>query len=274
MKNIQTRTTSLTWKQWVLRSAATVGLATTALFALNGEASASVDMTKVNETSPQTTTTEASTPVTVKTVRLGDRNDVVKQVQEKVGTNVDGIFGPKTEDAVKDFQAANQLQVDGIVGPKTMQALGIATPTTATTQTTSTNETAKPIQTAAPASNATHSSLIDVALDQLGAPYSWGGQSPQTGFDCSGFIHYVFGTQGIQLPRSAQGLYDMASPTSSPNVGDLVFFTNTYETDAYITHAGIYIGNNSFIHAASSGVEQSNLNNTYWQQHYVGSGSL
>lgn len=108
--------------------------------------------------------------------------------------------------------------------------------------------------------------LISTAQSQVGAPYVWGGQS-SSGFDCSGFIYYAYNQAGKSMSRtSAQGYYDRSYEVSSPQVGDLVFFAGTYKSG--ISHLGIYIGNNQFIHAGSSGVQVTSLSNSYWSQHF------
>ncbi|KUP05103.1 hypothetical protein Q73_13555 [Bacillus coahuilensis m2-6] len=106
-------------------------------------------------------------------------------------------------------------------------------------------------------------SLIAEAKRHIGVPYLWGGTTP-AGFDCSGFLYYVSNQAGYNLSRTnTDGYYMMSKPTSSPVPGDLVFFKNTYK--AGISHLGIYIGNNEFIHASSSaGITISSLSNTYW----------
>lgn len=110
-------------------------------------------------------------------------------------------------------------------------------------------------------------SVINEARALVGSPYSWGGTSPG-GFDCSGFIQYIFASQNITIPRTVSEVWNFAQPVESPSVGDLVFF-ETYKPGP--SHMGIYIGNGEFIHAGeSSGVETSNLNNSYWEPRYLG----
>jgi murein DD-endopeptidase / murein LD-carboxypeptidase len=112
--------------------------------------------------------------------------------------------------------------------------------------------------------------LLPIAKKYIGVPYAWGGTSP-SGFDCSGYITYVFGQLDIQLPRISKDMAKAGEPVkrSELRVGDLVFF-NTYGSD--ISHGGIYIGNNQFIHSQDGkGVSINLLNDPfYWGKRYVG----
>ncbi len=115
-----------------------------------------------------------------------------------------------------------------------------------------------------------HDDIVSSARDQLGTPYLYGGTTP-SGFDCSGFIRYVFNEVGIQLPRTSASQYRAGKSVSKSNleVGDLVFFNTT---GAAPSHSGIYIGSNQFIHASSSnGISISNINDPhYWGSRYIG----
>lgn len=118
----------------------------------------------------------------------------------------------------------------------------------------------------APAASGNTSTLVATANSLLGTPYKWGGAAPG-GFDCSGFIYYVYNKAGINVPRTNTTGYDALSyAVSSPQVGDLVFFKNTYRPG--ISHMGIYIGNNSFIHAGGDRVQITSLNDSYWGKHF------
>ena len=112
--------------------------------------------------------------------------------------------------------------------------------------------------------------IISTAKKYIGVPYLWAGTTP-SGFDCSGYVQYVFKARGINLNRTTTQQYKHGTYVSKANLipGDLVFFQNTYR--AGISHVGIYIGNGQFIHASSSkGVTISYLSNSYWTSHYYG----
>jgi cell wall-associated NlpC family hydrolase len=115
------------------------------------------------------------------------------------------------------------------------------------------------------------SPVVRDALNLEGTPYLWGGNSPGEGFDCSGFVKYVYQRHGIRLPRTA---HQMASALPSLDSrrrqpGDLVFFNTTGEP---YSHVGIYIGNDAFIHSSSSKgqVTVSSLSLPYWWEHFLG----
>jgi LysM repeat protein len=109
--------------------------------------------------------------------------------------------------------------------------------------------------------------VITEAKKYMGVPYVWGGSTP-AGFDCSGFINYVFNQEGYSVPRTVATLWAAGTTDASPQLGDIVFFGQPGATP---THAGIYIGNDQFIHAGTStGVTISYLSNTYWKSIYAG----
>ncbi|KAB7671806.1 LysM peptidoglycan-binding domain-containing protein [Bacillus sp. B1-b2] len=108
--------------------------------------------------------------------------------------------------------------------------------------------------------------IVSVSKKLVGIPYVWGGSST-SGFDCSGFLYYVLNNSGKSIGRySAQGYYDRSYYVDVPSVGDIVYFKNTYKEG--ISHLGIYIGNNEFIHADSSGVRVTSLDNSYYKKHF------
>ena len=117
--------------------------------------------------------------------------------------------------------------------------------------------------------------IIKEAEKYLGYPYVWGGSSPSTSFDCSGFVSWVINHSGWDVGRlGAQGLCNICTPVSSFNVkpGDLVFFTGTYDTPG-VSHVGIYVGNNMMIHCGDP-ISYANLNSNYWQSHFYRYGRL
>ena len=117
--------------------------------------------------------------------------------------------------------------------------------------------------------------IIKEAEKYLGYPYVWGGSSPSTSFDCSGFVSWVINHSGWDVGRlGAQGLCNICTPVSSANVkpGDLVFFIGTYDTPG-VSHVGIYVGNNIMIHCGDP-ISYANLNSNYWQSHFYRYGRL
>ena len=165
--------------------------------------------------------------------QIGDQGTDVAEIQgqlSSVGYDVvaDGDFGPATAEAVKEFQAAHGLAVDGMVGPSTYEAL-----------------LGKTMPQVSRGSNYIVRRVISDSMQYLGVPYSFGGTTP-SGFDCSGFVRYVFANAGIYLPRTADAQYDVGYPVS-------------------------YLGDGNFINASSSrGVAIDNLRGGYWGACYIG----
>jgi len=109
--------------------------------------------------------------------------------------------------------------------------------------------------------------IVDFAKRLEGIPYVYGGYS-MSGFDCSGFIYFLHAQAGLDITRqSSESYFTQTSAVSIPVVGDLVFFQNTYKQG--ISHMGIYIGDNKFIHAGSKNVEVTSLDSSYWKEHFV-----
>ncbi len=123
--------------------------------------------------------------------------------------------------------------------------------------------------------NKTVQLIMDEALKYQGYPYVFGGSNPNTSFDCSGITQWCFQKAGITLPRTAQSQYDAMAhlPLSQAEPGDLIFFHSTYSTADYVTHVGIYVGNNKMYHAGDP-IGYTDLNNSYWQQHLIGAGRI
>jgi cell wall-associated NlpC family hydrolase len=190
--------------------------------------------------------------------QLGDTGNEVIEIQQALASQgydvpVDGDYGPATKAAVAEFQRDNHLAVDGELGSSSYQALlHRALPTT------------------------THKSyfagangIICLARQYLGVPYVWGGSSPN-GFDCSGFVQYVYAQKGIHLPRTADIQATAGRPISKAELmpGDLVFFAGDYVN---ISHVGIYVGNGQMIHASSTyGIAYDSLSRDYRVTHYAG----
>jgi peptidoglycan hydrolase-like protein with peptidoglycan-binding domain len=200
-----------------------------------------------------------SSGVEAATLRVGDRGFDVTVLQDKltsmgykVGAS-DGTFGKQTEQAVKALQADRGMQADGIVGDDTWSILRAANTTVSRglTDGTLVNRT------------------LLMAKRYLGVPYVWGGTTPK-GFDCSGFTQYVFGMNGIDLPRTADLQFEMGVSVRPDQLqpGDLVYFS-TYLPGP--SHSGIYLGEGKFISATSSrGIAIDRLSSSYWGPRYVG----
>lgn len=191
-------------------------------------------------------------------IRLGDEGSEVASIQQRLnelGYNagpVDGDFGPQTAQAVKAFQRSLGLTSDGVVGPFTYRALMGAEMSSRGDM--ATMEARRIVQT---------------ALSYLGVPYVFGGTSP-SGFDCSGFVRYVYAVNGFSLPRTADAQWSSGHGVSYGQLqpGDLVFFS-TYEAGP--SHSGIYVGGGRFISATSSrGVAIDSLYSSYWGSRYIG----
>jgi len=113
-------------------------------------------------------------------------------------------------------------------------------------------------------------SVTATALSLQGAPYAWGGATPE-GFDCSGFTHYVYAQHGISLPRTSEHQYRIGAAVASPELqpGDLVFFSTIAPGPS---HVGLAIGDDRFVHAPSERgrVRVESLAARYWQRRYLG----
>ena len=124
--------------------------------------------------------------------------------------------------------------------------------------------------------DATFAAMLSEAEKYLGYPYVWGGSSPATSFDCSGFVSWVVNHSGWNVGRlGAQGLYNICTRTGSPRPGDLVFFKGTYAAPDPngVTHCGIYVGDGMMIHCGDP-ISYANLNSSYWQAHFYAYGRL
>ena len=189
--------------------------------------------------------------------RMGDQGSEVAEIQGQLanlGYDVaaDGDFGPATVAAVKMFQSNQGLEADGLVGPSTYSAL-----------------MGREMPQVSRSFNSISRRIIAHSMNYIGVPYVFGGTSP-SGFDCSGYVRFVFANAGIYLPRTADAQYEVGMPVSRGELipGDLVFFS-TYDYGA--SHVGIYLGDGSFINASSSrGVAVDSLYSGYWGSCYIG----
>lgn len=226
--------------------------------ALKTAAPKKVEKPKVEEPKEKT-----SQPAQTFTLKEGSSGNEVRELQNRLKAtghythNVTGYFGPITKTSVQRFQKQWSLVDDGIVTQSTWDQL---------IEVSSVHmEHAQP-DSGTP-SNFNVMNLIADAADQLGVPYQWGGVNPD-GFDCSGFIQYVFKQNGVTLPRTVAEQWSVMESVTDLKPGDLVFF-ETYAKGP--SHNGIYIGNNQFIHSGSStGVTVSNLSTNYWDTRYLG----
>ncbi|GIW07530.1 MAG: hydrolase Nlp/P60 [Dehalococcoidia bacterium] len=120
--------------------------------------------------------------------------------------------------------------------------------------------------------------VVALARAQIGMPYVWGGATPQTSFDCSGLIQWVYRQAGVAVPRTAQQQYDATVRLTPDQLqpGDLVFFTRTYPSSEFITHVGLYVGNGRMINAPTEGdvVREMPVFSGYWGAHYAGAGRV
>lgn len=226
---------------------------------------------------------------------------LLQQRLQSLGYNVksiDGIFGNEVYRAVIAFQRDNKLTINGVVDAKTWKTLQSATgkaaksaadttgitasskakPAVTVINTTVKKDTGKSTAIATkkvPESQpfldkSKVSSIIATAKKQIGVPYVSGGTTPK-GFDCSGFLQYVFAQNGMDIPRLADEQYHLGKKASASQLvaGDLVFF----DTDGTgVSHCGIYLGNNDFIHASySKGIRIDKINDIYyWKDKYYG----
>lgn len=207
----------------------------------------------------------------------GDTGDDIETIQKALHffgyykETIDGIYGPLTDQALKTFQQDHGLEITQEVNEKTINAIYSAEQDNSNVSQTEKTETetsdAKEIKKTPEQQTYNTSRLINNAKKQIGTPYVWGGESPG-GFDCSGFIQYVFKTLDVHLPRTVSDIWNMTKPVEQLSIGDFVFY-ETYRSGP--SHMGIYLGDGKFIHAGeSNGVEVSNMNISYWKERYLG----
>jgi peptidoglycan DL-endopeptidase LytE len=172
------------------------------------------------------------------------------------------IIAARHKLSLSHLKSINNLKSDVIYPGQVLKLLGAASSPVDTNV-----ANASATVTATDSTTSKVNALITEAKKYIGVPYVWAGSTP-SGFDCSGYLNYVYAKSGITIPRTVETIWNATKPVSSLRAGDLVFF-ETYKTGP--SHAGIYIGNNKFIHAGTSrGVEISDMDNTYWKPRYLG----
>ncbi|HBI04359.1 MAG TPA: cell wall hydrolase [Paenibacillaceae bacterium] len=203
-------------------------------------------------TIPGTTTTTPTPPPVQQeqpALSIGAQGPAVENLQRNLQnlgfiSGVTGMFDNNTAEAVRAFQGLYGLPITGAVDNTTQSVIDHAL---------------------------IKKAIATDAAKYTGTPYVWGGASP-SGFDCSGFVHYMFNSHGLDMPRTtSRDLYKMGTPISRDQLqpGDLVFFA--VNEPGVISHVGIYVGNNQFISATTSkGIWTTSLDNTFWAQYYVG----
>ncbi|HUV84423.1 MAG TPA: peptidoglycan-binding protein [Methanosarcinales archaeon] len=195
-------------------------------------------------------------------LQLGDTNELIKAVQVKLQqlklyTNEPtSIYDEATKEAVEKFQTANSLVATGIVDKETLVKLNTVTAALTTSRSSSRPEL--------------ENDIVTYAKKFLGKPYVWGASNGKS-FDCSGFVMYIFKNFDVSLGHGAASQFATGTKVSKENlqIGDAVFFT-TYKKGA--SHVGIFIGENKFIHASSSGgsVIITDLGTAYYKSRYIG----
>ncbi|SFQ27161.1 peptidoglycan-binding protein [Salibacterium halotolerans] len=209
---------------------------------------------------------EASAVGSSSMLRYEDSGEEVTGLQERLRDldymkmEPSGVFSGVTEKAVKSFQKEQGLVVDGIAGPRTQEKMD---------EMLETGEEREEPDAAVASSDSDFNAvnLVADASEHIGTPYVWGGTS-ESGFDCSGFLQYVFNENGVELPRTVADIYNEGTSVEKPKVGDIIFF-KTYNDGP--SHAGIYTGNDQFIHAGTStGVTVSDKTDDYWAKRYIG----
>jgi len=193
-------------------------------------------------------------------LQAGDTGELVKLVQQKLQQlelykgEPTSSFDDATKEAVTKFQTANGLDATGVVDKATLLKLN----------------TASAAKADANRGSALGRNVVNYAKEFLGAPYRWGASNGKT-FDCSGYVMYIFKKFDVKLGHGADDQFSIGTKVAKEDLqlGDAVFFT-TYKKGA--SHVGIYIGNNKFIHASSSGGEVTitDLDSSYYKARYIG----
>lgn len=195
--------------------------------------------------------------------------------------NIDGIYGPLTLQALQLAEDEHDLEFVSEVTVQSLEAIyndveeeqeAEVTAAKEQTEDPSTEESeAEEVASTQVETYPDNNNIVKHALDYIGTPYEWGGTSP-SGFDCSGFLQFVFEEDDQTIPRTVSEIWNFSTPVDQPSVGDIVFF-ETYKAGP--SHAGIYMGDGKFIHAGESrGVEVSDLEQDYWKERYIGANRI
>jgi cell wall-associated NlpC family hydrolase len=201
-------------------------------------------------------------------LKQGMKHNEVKELQvalKKTGhfTYKNGYttyYGSYTTTAVRNFQKQNKLKVTGIADKNTIKSI----------KQKAAAKTAAAKRKVTPVKKATVKKMtfnVNAAKKLSGIRYTYGGTSPKTGFDCSGFVTYVMNQHNVKLPRRSQDMYNVGQKVTSLQPGDLVFYNTSGRG---VSHVGIYIGNGQMIHSASKNVKVDNMSSSYWKKRYVG----
>ena len=186
----------------------------------------------------------------------------VVPVQRALGVAADGLYGPVSRTAVRKYQQRKGLIVDGVVGPQTLGALGIRRASAG-----GGGGGGGAARASAPRPSSRGARVASIATRYLGIPYRWGGSSPSTGFDCSGFVMFLYRQVGVSLPHNAAMQYRHGRAVSRGSLrrGDIVFFNG-------LGHNGVYLGGGRFVHSPSTGdvVKISRLSEGWYSSRYVG----
>lgn len=194
---------------------------------------------------------------TITAIYYGEISKEVKEVQKLLSFygyytgDIDAIYGPLTKNAILSVEKEGLIQTDE-------REITIELPS---------NKQEEPRKEEIKTEKM-NDDLIATAKEYIGVPYNWGGTTPN-GFDCSGYIQFVYASNDKIIPRTTREIWNFAKRVDEPSIGDLLFF-ETYQPGP--SHLGIYLGNGQFIHAgSSSGVTISNYQaDIYWKERFIG----